>query len=627
MILEGYGLSETSPVASFNHPDRARKPGSIGTPIRGVADAGGRRQRARTSRPGEVGEIAIRGHNVMKGYWRRADATAEAIPDGWFRSGDLGRIDEDGYFFIVDRKKDLIIRGGYNVYPREIEEVLYEHPAVAEAAVVGVPDASLGEEVGAAVVLRPGADATAEEIREYVKGQVAAYKYPRHVWLLDGAAEGADRQDSQARDPAAGRDEVGAMTARRRPHRTTTSRCRRPRRPARRAARRRRVRAAAPAACRTLSTAKLAGRAGRQPASHRPAAADPRRRARRGSAPARRSSHPAPRDRRFADPAWRQNPLLRRVVQAYLATGRTVDELIADARPGLARRPAGSVPRREPASRRWRRATSRCSTRRRRRRPSTPAGLSFVRGGLQPRARPGAAAAHPADGGRRRPSPSARTSRATPGAVVLRTEVFELIQYAPQTPTVREVPLLLVPPTINKFYALDLAPGRSWIEHLVRSGQQVFVLSWRNPDARHAGWGLDTYVQAVLDALDAVARICRTERAVLAGHLLRRHPRQPGRRRTSPAPAGRLAGLGARGHRARPPPGRHAGGPGRPLPRRRGHRRCRAGAAISTAGCSPRSSPGCARATWCGTTGSTTTCSAGSRRRSTCCSGTPTPPG
>jgi long-chain acyl-CoA synthetase len=190
IILEGYGLSETSPVASFNHPDRVRKPGSIGTAIRGVElrvldDHG------RDVPPGEVGEIAIRGHNVMKGYWRRDDATAEAIPDGWFRTGDLGRIDEDGYYFIVDRKKELIIRGGYNVYPREIEEVLYEHPAVAEAAVVGVPDASLGEEVGAAIVLKPGATATAEEIRDYVKGQVAAYKYPRHLWLAEALPKSA----------------------------------------------------------------------------------------------------------------------------------------------------------------------------------------------------------------------------------------------------------------------------------------------------------------------------------------------------------------------------------------------------------------------------------------------------
>jgi long-chain acyl-CoA synthetase len=133
--------------------------------------------------PGEVGEIAIRGDNLMKGYWRRPESTAEAIPDGWFRTGDLGRVDEEGYYSIVDRKKELIIRGGFNVYPREIEEVLYEHEAVAEAAVVGIPDASLGEEVGAAVVLRPGGRATPEEIREYVRARVAPYKYPRHVWL------------------------------------------------------------------------------------------------------------------------------------------------------------------------------------------------------------------------------------------------------------------------------------------------------------------------------------------------------------------------------------------------------------------------------------------------------------
>jgi long-chain acyl-CoA synthetase len=188
-VLEGYGLSETSPVACFNHPDRVRKPGSIGTPIRGVelriVDELGL-----DVPPGTVGEIAIRGHNVMKGYWRRPEATALAVPDGWFRTGDLARVDDDGYFFIVDRRKDLIIRGGYNVYPREIEEVLYEHPAVAEAAVIGVPDAALGEEVGAAVVVRPGCAATADQIREYVKGQVAAYKYPRHVWLVDALPKG-----------------------------------------------------------------------------------------------------------------------------------------------------------------------------------------------------------------------------------------------------------------------------------------------------------------------------------------------------------------------------------------------------------------------------------------------------
>ena len=184
VILEGYGLSETSPVASFNHPDRVRKPGSIGTPIEGVemrvVDAEGLELPA-----GEVGEIAIRGHNIMKGYWRRPDATAEAIPDGWFRTGDIGRVDEDGYFVIVDRKKELIIRGGYNVYPREIEEVLYEHPAVAEAAVIGLPHPELGEEVGAAVALKTGAQAAPEELRDFVKGQVAAYKYPRRVWIVE----------------------------------------------------------------------------------------------------------------------------------------------------------------------------------------------------------------------------------------------------------------------------------------------------------------------------------------------------------------------------------------------------------------------------------------------------------
>jgi long-chain acyl-CoA synthetase len=189
MILEGYGLSETSPVASFNHPDAERKPGSIGTPVEGVEmrvvgpDGGG-------LPPGEVGEIAIRGHNVMKGYWGRPEATAEAIPDGWFRTGDLARVDEDGYFFIVDREKELIIRGGYNVYPREIEEVLYEHPAVAEAAVVGIAHDSLGEEVGAAVAVKPGASVTPEELLAFVKERVAAYKYPRQVWLVDELPKG-----------------------------------------------------------------------------------------------------------------------------------------------------------------------------------------------------------------------------------------------------------------------------------------------------------------------------------------------------------------------------------------------------------------------------------------------------
>ncbi len=149
VVLEGYGLSETSPVASFNHPDRDRKPGSIGTPIRGVQMRVVDKADHEVPQ-GSVGEIVIRGPNVMKGYWHRPQETAEAIRGGWFHTGDLGRVDEDGYFAIVDRKKDLIIRGGYNIYPREIEEVLYEHPAVAEAAVIGLPHPALGEEVGAA---------------------------------------------------------------------------------------------------------------------------------------------------------------------------------------------------------------------------------------------------------------------------------------------------------------------------------------------------------------------------------------------------------------------------------------------------------------------------------------------
>jgi long-chain acyl-CoA synthetase len=189
IILEGYGLSETSPVASFNHPGRERKPGSIGTPIAGVemkvVDDDDHEVPA-----GEVGEVVIRGHNVMKGYWERPDATAEVMRAGWFHTGDMATVDEDGYFFIVDRKKEMIIRGGYNVYPREVEEVLYEHPAVSEAAVVGVPDDALGEEGGAAIVLRSGRQADADELRAFVKERVAAYKYPRRIWFADELPKG-----------------------------------------------------------------------------------------------------------------------------------------------------------------------------------------------------------------------------------------------------------------------------------------------------------------------------------------------------------------------------------------------------------------------------------------------------
>ena len=189
IILEGYGLSETSPVASFNHPDRERKAGSIGTPIAGVEMKVVDDEGAEVDQGG-VGEIVIRGHNVMKGYWNRPDATADVMRDGWFATGDMATVDADGYFFIVDRKKDMIIRGGYNVYPREIEEVLYEHPAVSEAAVVGVADDALGEEVAAVVVLKTGADASADDIRAYVKERVAAYKYPRKIWFSEELPKG-----------------------------------------------------------------------------------------------------------------------------------------------------------------------------------------------------------------------------------------------------------------------------------------------------------------------------------------------------------------------------------------------------------------------------------------------------
>jgi len=189
IVLEGYGLSETSPVASSNHPEMERKPGSIGTPIEGVemmvVD-----ENDEPVAQGEVGEIVIRGHNIMKGYWQRPDATEEAMRGGWFHSGDMARTDEEGYFYIVDRKKDMIIRGGYNVYPREVEEVLFEHPKIREAAVLGVPHDEWGEEIGAAVVLHDGEQIAPEEVSAYVKERIAAYKYPRLVWFLDDLPKG-----------------------------------------------------------------------------------------------------------------------------------------------------------------------------------------------------------------------------------------------------------------------------------------------------------------------------------------------------------------------------------------------------------------------------------------------------
>lgn len=191
VVLEGYGLSETASTASFNTSAEHRKPLSIGTPIWGVQMrvAGSDDQPLPPGRD-NVGEILIRGHNVMKSYLGRPEQTAEALRGGWFHTGDLGYMDEDGFYFIVDRSKDLVIRGGYNVYPREIEEVLFEHPDIVEAAVIGKPDDRLGEEVVAVVVCRDGAQLSAEDVIAYCRQRVAAYKYPREVRFISQLPKG-----------------------------------------------------------------------------------------------------------------------------------------------------------------------------------------------------------------------------------------------------------------------------------------------------------------------------------------------------------------------------------------------------------------------------------------------------
>ncbi len=185
-IVEGYGLSETCPVATFNHLHKERKPGSVGTPIWGVAVKIFNSQNEEVP-IGEVGEIVIQGHNVMKGYYNKPEATAEAFKGtSWFHSGDLGKKDEDGYVYIVDRVKDMIIRGGFNVYPREIEEVLMTHPAVSMASVIGVPHDQHGEEIKAFIVLTEGEQITEAELIAWSKEQMAAFKYPRLVDIREG---------------------------------------------------------------------------------------------------------------------------------------------------------------------------------------------------------------------------------------------------------------------------------------------------------------------------------------------------------------------------------------------------------------------------------------------------------
>ncbi|MGF6884576.1 long-chain acyl-CoA synthetase [Nocardia sp. GAS34] len=189
-ILEGYGLTESSGAATYNPLDREQRIGSAGTALPGtsieVRDPNGVVLPADT-----VGELYMRGPSVMKSYWNRPDATAADLSDGWLRTGDLGKVDADGYVYIVDRAKDLIIRGGYNVYPREVEEVLYEHPDIVEVAVIGIPDDHYGEEVGAVVATAPGVDLDPAELRAWAKERLSAYKVPHRFAFTDQLPKGA----------------------------------------------------------------------------------------------------------------------------------------------------------------------------------------------------------------------------------------------------------------------------------------------------------------------------------------------------------------------------------------------------------------------------------------------------
>jgi long-chain acyl-CoA synthetase len=188
LVIEGYGLSESTCRSTFNPPDERRRPGSCGKPIgnemqvvddddKEVAD-------------GDLGEIVLRGENILKGYYRNPEATATAFRNGWFHTGDIGYRDKDGFFFIVDRKSDMIIRGGENIYPREIDEVLYQHPSVAAAATIGVPDQLYGEEVAAFVVLKEGGEATDEEIVSFCRSRLADYKCPKTIRIVSEIPKG-----------------------------------------------------------------------------------------------------------------------------------------------------------------------------------------------------------------------------------------------------------------------------------------------------------------------------------------------------------------------------------------------------------------------------------------------------
>ena len=188
LVVEGYGLSESTCRSTFNPPDKRRRPGSCGKPIGNEMKVFDDEDREVTD--GDLGEIVLRGENILKGYFKDPEATARAFRGGWFHTGDIGYRDADGFYHIVDRKSDMIIRGGENIYPREIDEVLYRHPAIAAAAAIGVPDKLYGEEVAAFVVLKDGGKITAEEVIEYCREHLADYKCPKSVRIVKDIPKG-----------------------------------------------------------------------------------------------------------------------------------------------------------------------------------------------------------------------------------------------------------------------------------------------------------------------------------------------------------------------------------------------------------------------------------------------------
>lgn len=188
LVIEGYGLSESTCRSTFNPPDERRRAGSCGLAIGNEMKVVDEEEREVAN--GELGEIVLRGENILKGYYKNEEATASAFRNGWFHTGDIGYRDADGFFYIVDRKSDMIIRGGENIYPREIDEVLYQHPAVASAATIGVPDSLYGEEVAAFIVLKDGVELREEEIISYCKEQLADYKCPKTVRFVGEIPKG-----------------------------------------------------------------------------------------------------------------------------------------------------------------------------------------------------------------------------------------------------------------------------------------------------------------------------------------------------------------------------------------------------------------------------------------------------